>query len=234
MSDEFLMWTEIIFDVFYLITIWILVAKMYVKRDNLTLKTKPVGILFLVAFFLLAFGDTGHVGFRVVAYAMGGLENNPVLVGIGKLTTTVTVTFFYMLVAEIWRIRFEYKRNVIWWGFMITGVARLIIMIPGGNGWISVESSFGWSIARNIPLMIQGIGVSVLLLRDSIEINDSLMKKISIWIFVSYACYLPVILFVHKTPLLGMLMMPKTLAYLAVAFIAFSLFTEQKQSITKL
>jgi hypothetical protein len=26
------------------------------------------------AFFLLALGDTGHVGFRVAAYALGGME----------------------------------------------------------------------------------------------------------------------------------------------------------------
>jgi hypothetical protein len=38
---------------------------------------------------------------------------------------------------------------------------------------------------------------------------------------VSYACYVPVILFATQAPLLGMLMIPKTLAYLGVAIIAF-------------
>jgi hypothetical protein len=41
-------------------------------------------------------------------------------------------------------------------------------------------------------------------------------------ILVSYACYIPVILFVQQAPLLGMLMIPKTLAYVAVGFLAYS------------
>jgi hypothetical protein len=40
-------------------------------------------------------------------------------------------------------------------------------------------------------------------------------------ILVSYACYLPVILFVQQVPLIGMLMIPKTMAYLVVGFIAY-------------
>ena len=38
--------------------------------------------------------------------------------------------------------------------------------------------------------------------------------------------YAPVILWVSQVPLLGMLMMPKTLAYLGVAFIAYRAFFE--------
>ena len=40
-------------------------------------------------------------------------------------------------------------------------------------------------------------------------------------ILVSYACYLPVILFVQQAPLVGMLMIPKTIAYVAIAIIAY-------------
>ena len=84
-----------------------------------------------------------------------------------------------------------------------------------------------WSLARNIPLMIQGIGVAILLLRDGIRHNDRMVKWISVMIFVSYLCYTPVILFVQKVPMLGMLMMPKTLAYVAVAVIAYGLFRKK-------
>ena len=40
-------------------------------------------------------------------------------------------------------------------------------------------------------------------------------------ILVSFAFYLPVILFAHPVPLLGMLMIPKTCAYLVVAWVAY-------------
>ena len=40
-------------------------------------------------------------------------------------------------------------------------------------------------------------------------------------ILVSYACYTPVIFFVQQNPLVGMLMIPKTLAYVAIALLAY-------------
>ena len=230
MSEALLQSVEIGFDVLYLITIWGLVYLMYQKRENLIPKNQQIGNLFMAAFFLLALGDTGHVGFRVLAYATGGLEANPNLVGIGALATAVTVTFFYMIVAEIWRLRFEKTRNLAWWILMLVGIMRLIIMIPLGNSWGSVVPPFNWSMARNIPLMIQGIGIAVLMLMSAVERKDQFSRNISYMIFVSYLCYMPVIFFVQKVPLLGMLMMPKTLAYVAVAILAYrELFLPQKE-----
>ncbi len=224
MSEQLLMWVEIIFDLLYLATIWVLVVLMLRKRANLLPQNKRIGTLFIWAFFLLALGDTGHVGFRVVAYFSGGLEASSSLIGYGSFATAVTVTFFYLIITEIWRQIFDKKRGVIWWSLMAVGVIRLIIMLPAGNQWGGSEMLPHWSLARNIPLMIQGLTVASLLLAGGIKRKDSLAKKVSLFIFISYACYMPVIFFVHKIPMLGMLMMPKTLAYLAIAFLAFSLF----------
>ena len=230
MSDQVLLWFEIIFDVFYLAAIWAITIYMFMKRDVLSEENKTIGLLFLLAFFLLALGDTGHVGFRVIAYARGGLEDNPVLVGLGALATAVTVTGFYMIVAEIWRVRTKRSRTAIWWILMAVGIVRLLIMIPSGNDWGSVVPPFNWSLARNIPLMIQGLVVAVLLFVHGKKNNDAFSRNVSIMIFISYACYTPVILFVQQVPLIGMLMIPKTLAYVAVAVLALKLFkTSEKQ-----
>lgn len=43
-------------------------------------------------------------------------------------------------------------------------------------------------------------------------------------ILVSYAFYTPVVLFMQRWPLLGMLMIPKTLAYVGMAIIAYRTF----------
>lgn len=229
MSDQLLLWFEIIFDVLYLVAIWAITVYMFVKRDVLSQENKTIGVLFLIAFFLLALGDTGHVGFRVIAYARGGLEDNPLLVGLGALATAITVTGFYMIIAEIWRVRTNRKRTMIWWILMAVGVVRLLIMIPLGNDWGSVVPPFNWSLARNIPLMIQGLVVAGLLFIHGKKNNDVLSKNISIMIFISYACYTPVILFVQQVPMIGMLMIPKTLAYVAVAILALKLFKENRE-----
>ncbi len=227
MSESVLLWMEVIFDLLYLSTIWVFVVLMIKNRANLILENRQIGKLFTFAFFLLAFGDTGHVGFRVLAYGLGGLEKNPVLVGSGALATAVTVTFFYMLIAEIWRLRFNRKKGLIWWTLIVIGLLRLGIMAFPQNQWGNVVPPSGFSLFRNIPLMIQGMGVAILMLVDSLKYNDKFVKMISIMIFISYLCYTPVILFIQKIPMLGMLMMPKTLAYVAVAIIAYSLFRKK-------
>ncbi len=69
--------------------------------------------------------------------------------------------------------------------------------------------------------MIQGLGVAYLILRDAIKEKDKAFTQIGCMILVSYTFFIPVILFVQKMPLIGMLMIPKTLAYVAIAVIAY-------------
>lgn len=230
MSEAALLTMEITFDILYLATIWILVVLMIVKRDSLSGDNKRTGRLFLAAFFLLALGDTGHVGFRVLAFAMGGLDANPLLVGGGALATAVTVTFFYMIVAEIWRVRTGRGRNILWWALILVGFLRLIIMVFPQNSWGQVVPPEDWSLLRNIPLMIQGIVIAVVMNITAVKNGDRFMKRISYMIYLSYIFYTPVILFIRKIPMLGMLMIPKTLAYVAIAFMVYSLFRTNKQN----
>ncbi|WDU83620.1 hypothetical protein [Caloramator sp. Dgby_cultured_2] len=67
--------TEIIFNLTYLFLIWLMVISMKLKEKSLPKENKKVGEYLLLAFFLLALGDTGHVGFRAYAYMLGGLKN---------------------------------------------------------------------------------------------------------------------------------------------------------------
>ncbi len=69
--------------------------------------------------------------------------------------------------------------------------------------------------------MLLGLGVAYLVLRDAIKANDRPFKWIGAMILVSYAFYTPVILFVQIVPAVGMLMIPKTLALLAIAAIGY-------------
>jgi hypothetical protein len=224
MSESFLIWVEIIFDVAYLIAVWTLVAIMIRKKSVVAEKDQKVAKLVRWMFILLALGDTGHVGFRVIAYATGGLEKNPALVGIGAFATAVTVTFFYMLLVWVWKERFGKKMNLFAWFLLLVGVARLVIMALPGNQWGNTVPPQPMGLIRNIPLMVQGIGIMLMILIDAIRSKDRTFTWIGGMIFLSFLFYTPVILFVQQVPMLGMLMMPKTLAYIAVAAIAYAAF----------
>ena len=241
MSESMRMYMEIGFNILYLITICIMLILMLRAQPNVPAKDKPVTKLFIWAFGLLALGDTGHVGFRVWAYALGDLSSTISvfnrelgLVGLGALATAYTVTIFYMLVLMIWQRR--YNKPYGWFGALLWAAAvfRLVIMLFPANEWNNTVPPQTWSLIRNVPLIIQGLGVAFLILRDSIKAHDKPFTWVGVMILVSYAFYLPVILLVQRMPLIGMLMIPKTLAYVAIAFIAyFSLFRKPNESLAK-
>ncbi len=240
MAEAMRMWVEIIFNIGYLIAVWALVAMMARKQHVVAPENRAVAKRVMWAFALLALGDTGHVGFRVIAYSLGGLDAQPVvlglpisLVGIGALTTAITVTFFYILMVDIWRLRYNKPLGIVGWFLLAMGVCRLIIMLLPQNDWSAVVPPQPWGLIRNLPLMIMGLGVMILILRDAYRTNDRPFKWIGWCILASYAFYTPVILWVQQVPVLGMLMIPKTLAYIAIAVIAYrALYTQPKSVAT--
>lgn len=229
MSETALMWMEIIFNLAYLAIVWGLVVAMTTRIPLLGDETRRVARPFLWAFALLALGDSGHVGFRVLAYAMGDLEatlnifgHQVELVGLGALSTAITVTLFYLLMLVVWHVRFDKAYG--WFGGVLFASAfvRFMIMIPVQNEWNSTVPPQPWSLYRNLPLVILGLGVAYLMIRDAISQGDRTFVWIGGMILVSYAFYAPVILFVQAVPAVGMLMIPKTLAYLVMAFVGYA------------
>lgn len=212
---------EVAFNVTYLIVVWGLVALMSRNRGRVAAADRPVAQRVMLMFALLALGDTGHVGFRVIAYARGGLEANPLLVGLGALSTAYTVTLFYMILVDVWRLRFRKPLGVAGWVLLAAGVVRLILMAFPQNRWEQVVAPYDWSLLRNALLTVQGVGVMVLILRDAYGANDTAFKWIGWMIFASFAFYAPVILWVAQVPSIGMLMIPKTCAYVAIAVVAY-------------
>lgn len=228
MSESMRMWVEIGFNIAYLVAIYWIVALMFLQRDRVTPLDRPVAERIAWAFLLLAAGDTGHVGFRVLAYALGGLEATPVvlgvpisLVGLGALATAITVTLFYVLMLDAWRVRFGERYGGFEYLLLAMAGLRFALMLFPANEWGNVVPPQPWSLIRNAPLTVLGLGVAYLMLRDARGAHDRTFHWIGIMILVSYACYLPVVLFVQRAPLVGMLMIPKTLAYVAIAVIAY-------------
>lgn len=219
---------EIAFNVAYLTFIWTLVGLMTRRMKDVAPEDRRTAEWIRLAFLLLAFGDTGHVGFRVVAYALGQMDvrvnvfGTPMaLLGLGSLTTAVTVTLFYIAMVYVWQFRFGHPDSGIANFLVLAGVIRLFILALPSNGWESLRSPYLISLCRNLFLVIQGLGVMALILRDSFRRGDRTFQWVGWMIAVSYAFYFPVILWAHRFPMLGMLMIPKTCAYVAIAWIAY-------------
>ncbi|MBN1179025.1 MAG: hypothetical protein JXD18_07425 [Anaerolineae bacterium] len=228
MSETARMWFEIILTLSYLAVLWVLVALMFRHLPALGDAQKPQARTALAAFVLLALGDTPHIVARVTAYALGGLDARPVLfgqplgiVGLGALATSVTLTGFYVLLLRLWRQRFD--RPYGWFGYVLLGAAlvRLIIMLFPANDWQSATSPPDWALYRNVPFLLLGLGTAYLFIRDGRAAQDHFAIRLGGLILLSYAFYTPVFLLAHRVPALGMLMLPKTLAYGIVAWEAY-------------
>ena len=230
MSEEMRVYVEIGFNILYLLVVWSLTIMMSTRLDQVGTQNKRIASLFRWAFVLLALGDTGHVGFRVAAYALGGLEANALLVGIGALATAITVTFFYVVLLYIWKER--YKTVFGWFEYILLASVplRMIVMAFPQNDWGNSVPPIFWGPLRNLFLVILGVGVLFLYLRDSIRTGDRLFSWMGVCIFFSFLFYTPVILYARDYPLLGMLMIPKTIMYVLVQILAYrGLWSEQKQ-----
>lgn len=228
MSETATMWMEVTFNVVYLIVVWGLVVAMARREEAVSPGDLRVARLIRWAFTFLALGDTGHVGFRVLAFAQGDLEatvrlfgRELGLVGLGALSTAITVTIFYVLMLEVWRVRFGKRYGPFEYLLLAAAVLRLLIMIPAANEWNSSVPPQPWSLYRNLPLTVLGLGIAYLILRDARRSGDRPFAWIGVCILVSYAMHIPVILFVQQVPTIGMLMIPKTMAYVAIGFIAY-------------
>jgi len=227
MPESIRMWFEIIFTLSYLIILWMIVFAMKKRMGEVQAGDEKVARLFALAFGLLAFGDSFHILGRVAAYALGGLDVHPEIfgaplgiVGIGSFATSVTLTFFYALMLPIWKERFGKEYN--WFSYFLfaMGAIRLVILFMPGNDWQNT-SPYNWAIYRNIPFWIQGLGAAFLFWRDGRKEGRKLYVTLA-WLFLlSFSFYTPVVLYARTIPLLGMLMLPKTLVYGIVAYVVY-------------
>jgi len=220
-------WMETGFNIAYLIIIWCFIAAMFRRWSNVDPKDKDMALAVLLAFIFLAVGDMGHVGFRVIAFSMGGLDatlnlfGNPVkLAPLGSIATAWTFTLFYVCMVFMWKARFKKRFGPVAWIIFSLAIIRSLIMLLPDNSWDSQNIQEPLYTLRNIPLIMMQVGTVYLMLRDALPARDAIFKWIGIMIIVSLVCYAPVVAFVKTYPNVGMLMIPKTIAYLVIAYIS--------------
>ncbi|MVU77773.1 hypothetical protein GPX89_11025 [Nocardia sp. ET3-3] len=216
---------ELGFNLSYLAIIWALVIAMRRNRDRVPADQRQTAARFEEAFTLLATGDTAHLTLRAVSMARGEGRGyltwrgrRASLIGLGEMATSITITLFYVLSLDAWRLRF--RRS--WDGFTRTllglSFVRLILLATPFNNWDRDETPAGYGVDRNVPLLAVGAGEMYLMRREADRTGDRTFRFLSDAMAASFACYLPVILWARRIPALGLLMIPKTLAYLAMAF----------------
>ena len=200
----FMKYGESVFDIAYLLFAILSGCILLKKAKNKT--EMQMGLATLI----LGCGDAFHLIPRVLNYFVNA--DFTAALGVGKLVTSVTMTAFYLLMYYIWLgvYRKQEKRSVTvcLWTLLIL---RIVLCLFPQNGWLTNSSDVTWGILRNIPFVLLGAAVCRLYLQERRE-NRSL-RWVWLYILLSFLFYIPVAVGAGLVPLLGMLMLPKTVCY---------------------
>ena len=220
---------EITFNVIYLIYICVIVILMSKNMKNVDQKEIKTARRIRLAFIALFIGDLGHVGARLIAFFSGEVEFNYAILGIGTLFEMVGLTFLFLLFTDAWRVQFNLPKNLVFKVLVGIGIVGLIIFAFPQNQWTAQSAPYEWLVIRNIPWLIQGVVLSILIYRDAKAVDDKKIVKIGIYIFVSYFFYMPVIFFGEIAPMLGMLMIIGTIIYMLWEYTSYSRFFKRRE-----
>ena len=208
---------ETLFDAVYLISV-ITIGILMIRGSKGVRQFRLFGWMAVV----LGAGDSFHLIPRALALCTTGLENYTVALGLGKWITSVTMTIFYVLLYYVWRQRYQIKgqSGLTTDVYGLAGLRILLCMMPQ-NQWLSADAPLSWGIYRNIPFALLGLLVIVLFYRSAKEQGDRAFRWMWLTIVLSFGFYIPVVLWADTVPMIGMLMIPKTCAYVWTVLIGF-------------
>ncbi len=200
-------YSESFFDIAYLITAIGTGLFLLIKGNG------KLGKLMGAAALILGCGDAFHLVPRVLNYFSDNDFTSAL--GIGKLITSVTMTVFYILMYYIFIADYGVSENKgVTAGIWLLSAVRIIYCLLPQNEWLTDSSPLLWGILRNIPFVI--LGIIIVCLYFSKRRDDAAFKNIWLFVLLSFLFYIPVVVGAEAVPMLGMLMLPKTVCYVLI------------------
>ena len=201
---------ESAFDILYLL--FAIASGIAILRRAKDKTEKCMGFAALI----LGCGDAFHLVPRVLNYFIQA--DFTAALGIGKLITSITMTIFYLLMYIIWLGRYREKENRAMTVLLCAlTLLRIVLCLFPQNGWLENSSNLLWAILRNIPFVMLGAAVCWLYYQK--RDKDRTFRFVWLYILLSFAFYIPVAVGAGAVPILGMLMLPKTVCYILLIIV---------------
>jgi phosphatidylglycerophosphate synthase len=233
---------ESAFDIAYLVTIFTL--GVLILRSGPALRGDVTARLAGWIAIILGFGDSFHLIARVWALNTTGVEDHYVSLGYGKLVTALTMTAFYVLVYLLILKRWPTQRELATQGsprqigsnpvlsvvVYAAGIVHILLALLPQNETFSPNPSVAWGVLRNAPFLVLGVVVIALLWRRARQ--DQYYRGAWLAVTLSYAFYIPVVLWAQRNDSVGLLMIPKTLAYVWLVVMGYRAFATRRATVT--
>lgn len=199
--------TEAVFDIFYLLFALVLAfILLFIKTGNTAQSLAGIMALCLV------FGDSFHLIPRL-AVIKTGREDQFQKAPNRKADNLYNYDRILCIFMANRDNSFSPKNINIWSNIVyILAAMRIFICLLPQNKWQQRHSPLKWSYARNIPFFLQGALVAALFFIERAAYPG--LGLVWLAIILSFLFYLPVVFWANKNPKIGILMLPKTCAYL--------------------
>lgn len=212
---------ETLFDILYLS--YALTAGLTMLLRGKTPLAKKAGLMAA----LLGAGDSFHLVPRAYALWTTGLEAHAAALGIGKFITSITMTVFYLILYYIWREHYGIRdRKTLTGTLWVLSILRIGLCLLPQNAWLAYRQPLLFGVLRNIPFAVMGCIMIVIFAQETKKTTDDVFRFMPLAVALSFGFYLPVVLFSGIAPAVGMLMIPKTLAYVWIVRMSWKLYRE--------
>ncbi|WP_026525336.1 hypothetical protein [Butyrivibrio sp. MB2005] len=171
---------------------------------------------------LLGCGDAFHlvprimINFKWATTIESEQRKRDFWLGLGNLVSSVTMTVFYLFFFASLFVKHgngdissvSGNRMILLMVLIVLAVIRIALCAFPQNRWFSKEKDTNWGLYRNIPFVVMGVitvGYLIILFQEWL---------LAVLVTVSFVCYMVVVLGANRKPMLGMMMIPKTICYL--------------------
>ncbi len=159
---------------------------------------------------LLALGDSFHLIPRILVNVRGDREKDGYWLGLGNLISSITMTVFYVLLLSVMK---AYAPEVQVPSFfrialIVLTLIRIVLCLYPMGQWFDRDKYPDSAVLRNVPFVAMGILTVIYLVS---YFHETFM---AVLVVISFLCYMGTVLFARKKPMMGMLMIPKTICYI--------------------
>lgn len=198
---------ESTFDILYLL--FAIICGIMILRRAKGVTGKLMG----AAALTLGLGDGFHLVPRILNYFVDA--DFTTALGVGKLVTSITMTVFYVFMYYIWLgIYKEQEKKSLSSAVWALAAVRVALCLFPQNGWLSNDSGVLWGVIRNVPFVLLGILIVALYFKTRNE--NRRFRFVWLLVTLSFLFYIPVAVAAGIVPILGMLMLPKTVCYILI------------------
>ncbi len=209
LRKRYMKYGESTFDIFYLVFTIVMGLRILGKRKDSAGKTMGYAAL------ILGCGDAFHIVPRVLNFLVDA--DLTVWLGVGKLVTSISMTVFYVLLYKLWyKVYKEGENKRLSVLVYILAVLRIVLCLMPQNSWLQNEGSVTWGIIRNVPFVLLGAIVIWMFFKKRGQIHS--FRLVWLYVLLSFFFYIPVAVYTSIVPMLGMLMLPKTICYMFIVW----------------